>query len=355
MKFDKESSLAEEICDTKMFSRDLDCGLSQQKEMYPSLLFEADLFKRHNNLTFEESSSIYRMVSEDEQDDFCIPPKVSYETNVSDFVFFTDRGDTLNAEFLNDDKKDLNQQLFADNRVQLNQNSDEVNVHHPTQHGEHINVRKKLTKLPSSRIGSRCRKSKCMRLHCRCFKDLEYCAKFCKCLDCLNTISHQSARDFVIKKTAEINSNAFINKFSVIPSNNKKSVYIEGCLCKTGCNRNYCECFKNGAGCSLICKCANCQNAFLALPREELRSLAKPAIRKKNRIEIRNSGVRKTERHSRSNKIGGQQMANIIIEESDVTINLPGELPRTLLESRDEKGFVQYVNYKKEKLESKHL
>ena len=38
------------------------------------------------------------------------------------------------------------------------------------------------------RIGCRCNMSKCLRLHCRCFKDLEYCARNCKCTGCFNQL-----------------------------------------------------------------------------------------------------------------------------------------------------------------------
>jgi hypothetical protein len=115
----------------------------------------------------------------------------------------------------------------------------------------------------SKRIGCRCNMSKCLRLHCRCFKDQEYCAKNCKCTNCFNNEEHLEARNFVIAKTKEINQNAFSSKIVVVENEFKSKVNVEGCFCKKGCNRNYCDCFKNGVGCSSLCKCKGCLNAQL--------------------------------------------------------------------------------------------
>lgn len=136
------------------------------------------------------------------------------------------------------------------------------------------------------RVGCRCGMSKCLRLHCRCFRDLEYCAKHCKCTDCLNNLENEETRSFVIKKTKEINKNAFKAKMIYFEHQDKSKINSEGCTCKTGCNRNYCECFKNKTGCSSICKCLDCKNVALSVPEGHVRKLFKPVSRKKNKIII---------------------------------------------------------------------
>ena len=46
-------------------------------------------------------------------------------------------------------------------------------------------------------------------------------------------------------------------------STNIKNIPNETVICtctKSGCNKNYCECFKNGEKCTSYCRCVNCEN-----------------------------------------------------------------------------------------------
>jgi hypothetical protein len=142
--------------------------------------------------------------------------------------------------------------------------------------------------VDGKRIGCRCEKSKCLRLHCRCFRDLQYCATICKCLDCFNVLKHENARQFIIKATQDINQNAFKTKFLFIDREEKEVVNRMGCFCKTGCTRNYCDCFKNGIGCSPICRCAACLNQKVDIPSSEEKAIPHIASRKKVKIVIEN-------------------------------------------------------------------
>lgn len=45
-----------------------------------------------------------------------------------------------------------------------------------------------------------CKKSKCLRLHCVCFADLQQCGALCNCTECKNTVEFDKIRDFVIEK-----------------------------------------------------------------------------------------------------------------------------------------------------------
>ena len=87
-----------------------------------------------------------------------------------------------------------------------------------------------------------CTKTKCKRKYCECFNSGNYCID-CDCKNCQNQ-----------KPT-----NVYTNKHPENTSEIKKSKEICTCL-KSGCNKNYCECFKSGNKCSLLCRCFGCEN-----------------------------------------------------------------------------------------------
>ena len=82
-----------------------------------------------------------------------------------------------------------------------------------------------------------CTKTQCIRKYCQCFNEGRYCVD-CDCRNCLNQLPKYS-------------------------SNNIKNIQTKTAICtctKSGCNKNYCECFKNGEKCTNLCRCVNCEN-----------------------------------------------------------------------------------------------
>ncbi|XP_050095192.1 protein lin-54 homolog [Anopheles aquasalis] len=106
-----------------------------------------------------------------------------------------------------------------------------------------------------------CTKSQCLKLYCDCFANGEFCYN-CNCKDCHNTQKDDYARQKAIRCTLERNPNAFKPKIgSIGPSDVATRLHTKGCNCKrSGCLKNYCECYEAKIPCSSNCKCIGCRN-----------------------------------------------------------------------------------------------
>lgn len=121
-------------------------------------------------------------------------------------------------------------------------------------------------------VRCKCRKSKCLKLYCECFKAKGYCGDDCSCVGC----SNKPGLDEEISKARETilsrNPHAFSEKISemMVPSRHGMvatgAQHRRGCNCKKSkCQKKYCECFQAGIPCGEHCKCDGCANTSHSL------------------------------------------------------------------------------------------
>jgi len=140
-----------------------------------------------------------------------------------------------------------------------------------------------------------CNKTKCIKKYCECFANNKSCTN-CLCSDCRN-------KDIFCEKS-EFNTEKQKNKEIVV------------CTCsKSGCNKKYCECFKEGLKCNIKCRCINCLNMEEPLDKS-LNELNKIISLEETKSE---SGKKKAKIDSDNFNI---QRISILINKSQTFINV---------------------------------
>ena len=95
-----------------------------------------------------------------------------------------------------------------------------------------------------------CIKTKCMKKYCECFANNKFC-KNCVCIDCKNK------NEEILTENKENKENKENNSLSI--NKDSKAIF---CTCsKSGCNKKYCDCYKENKRCNIKCRCINCLNA----------------------------------------------------------------------------------------------
>lgn len=140
------------------------------------------------------------------------------------------------------------------------------------------------TIVPTSKCT--CANSRCLKLYCACFANGEVCGPQCQCKSCFNNDANDEIRQKMIEETLQKNPNAFQSKYKRHVQKNEV-LHVRGCHCsKTGCIKEYCECFKIGIGCSRLCKCINCQNKKIDLQTDEVKEYYVKTIRKRRKTKF---------------------------------------------------------------------
>ncbi|XP_063314853.1 protein lin-54 homolog [Pelobates fuscus] len=163
-----------------------------------------------------------------------------------------------------------------------------------------------------------CTKSLCLKLYCDCFANGEFCNN-CNCTNCYNNLEHENERQKAIKACLDRNPEAFKPKIGKGKEGESDRRHSKGCNCKrSGCLKNYCECYEAKIMCSSICKCIGCKNFEESPERKTLMHLADAA-----EVRVQQQTAAKTKLSS--------QISDLLTRPSPSLSSGGGKLPFTFI------------------------
>ncbi|KAM3873868.1 protein lin-54 homolog [Diretmus argenteus] len=163
-----------------------------------------------------------------------------------------------------------------------------------------------------------CTKSQCLKLYCDCFANGEFCNN-CNCNNCFNNLEHETERLKAIKTCLDRNPEAFKPKIGKGKEGESDRRHSKGCNCKrSGCLKNYCECYEAKIMCSSICKCIGCKNFEESPERKTLMHLADAA-----EVRVQQQTAAKTKLSS--------QISDLLMRTTPVISSGGGRMPYTFV------------------------
>uniref|UniRef100_A0A3Q0RFL8 Lin-54 DREAM MuvB core complex component n=1 Tax=Amphilophus citrinellus TaxID=61819 RepID=A0A3Q0RFL8_AMPCI len=155
-------------------------------------------------------------------------------------------------------------------------------------------------------------------LYCDCFANGEFCNN-CNCNNCFNNLEHETERLKAIKTCLDRNPEAFKPKIGKGKEGESDRRHSKGCNCKrSGCLKNYCECYEAKIMCSSICKCIGCKNFEESPERKTLMHLADAA-----EVRVQQQTAAKTKLSS--------QISDLLMRTTPVLSSGGGRLPYTFV------------------------
>uniref|UniRef100_A0A667XAM9 Lin-54 DREAM MuvB core complex component n=1 Tax=Myripristis murdjan TaxID=586833 RepID=A0A667XAM9_9TELE len=154
--------------------------------------------------------------------------------------------------------------------------------------------------------------------YCDCFANGEFCNN-CNCNNCFNNLEHETERLKAIKTCLDRNPEAFKPKIGKGKDGESDRRHSKGCNCKrSGCLKNYCECYEAKIMCSSICKCIGCKNFEESPERKTLMHLADAA-----EVRVQQQTAAKTKLSS--------QISDLLMRTAPVISSGGGRLPYTFV------------------------
>ncbi|KAJ6657459.1 hypothetical protein lerEdw1_002394 [Lerista edwardsae] len=154
--------------------------------------------------------------------------------------------------------------------------------------------------------------------YCDCFANGEFCNN-CNCTNCYNNLEHENDRQKAIKACLDRNPEAFKPKIGKGKEGESDRRHSKGCNCKrSGCLKNYCECYEAKIMCSSICKCIGCKNFEESPERKTLMHLADAA-----EVRVQQQTAAKTKLSS--------QISDLLTRPAPVLTSGGGRLPFTFV------------------------